>query len=107
MTKQHIHIAALAAILVGGSWATAGAQSETTASPQPAMGSMKSSQPDPMMGGSNGHTLRGMNSSMMMMMGSDPVKMCTQMMAAVSRDPKLHQEMNRMMNDAMSKDHTK
>jgi hypothetical protein len=104
MTRQHIHIAALAAILVGGSWATADAQSATSAPTSPAMGSMKSDPADPMMGASNGNTMRGMNSSMM---GSDPVKMCTQMMAAVSRDPKLHQEMNRMMNDAMSRDHTK
>lgn len=103
MTKQQIHIVALAAILVGGSWATAGAQSEPPASSQPAMGSMYSAQSDPM-GVSHGRTMRGMNSSMMV---NGPVKRCTQMMASVSRDPKLHQAMNRIMNDAMSRDYTK
>ena len=105
MTKQQLHIAALAVVLVGGSWATASAQSPTPATSSSGMGAMQSGQTDSMMSGSKAKTMGGMSSSMMM--GSDPVKMCTQMMAVVSRDPKLHQEMNRAMTGAMSKGHTK
>ncbi len=103
MTKQHIHIAALVAILVGGSWAIAAAQSASPTSTAPSMGSTHSGESDPMMSRSHGQSMHGMNSSMM---GNDPLKMCSQMMAAVSRDPKLHREMSRAMEEGMSKAHS-
>jgi hypothetical protein len=103
MIKQQIHIAGLAAVLVGGSWAVAGAQSAPSTSTSPATGGMDSRQHDRMVNGSSDPNMR-INSSAM---GNGAVKMCGQMMTAMSRDPKLRQEMDHAMSTVTSKNHTK